>query len=284
LGDSFTEGLYFEDTVAARLEQRLNEVSDGLHFEAVNCACASYSPFLHYLRLKHQFVNLEPDVVVMNIDLTDVFDDYWRYRPRYKFSADGEPITMRNPARWWNQTVAWAIGRFYLGRVVYSHRLYFMRKLHGPLKHLGLSDLDLEVPPTEAELFPYFSTLPIESERWKREVGFCLENIERIIRLCRERGITLIVTVYPHKEQLKPDVNGKVWNREFEYRVEKLCRDQGVDFYSAYEGIKSAVQANEPVFLEHDMHFTPEGQRIWADLLSAYLVPRIRRRGDAAFH
>jgi hypothetical protein len=38
------------------------------------------------------------------------------------------------------------------------------------------------------------------------------------------------------------------------------------------------------VFLEHDMHFTPEGQRIWADLLSAYLVPRIRRRGDAAFH
>src|SRR5262249_5786461 len=127
----------------------------------------------------------------------------------------------------------------------------------------------------EAELFSYHSTMPPDSEQWKQGVAYCLGNVSRIISLARDHNVRLIVTTYPHKEQLRPDKNGRLWNRAFEFRLERLCQDQGVEFYSAFEGIRSAVAAGQEVFFDNDMHFRPEGQRIWGDLVATYVLNRL---------
>ncbi len=51
MGDSFTEGYRYEDTIAPRLGKRLSEEFVAEQFEVINCGCTTYSPLVHYLRL-----------------------------------------------------------------------------------------------------------------------------------------------------------------------------------------------------------------------------------------
>ena len=50
LGDSFTEGYYLEDTVASRIEAKLESETGKNDFEVFNVGTDSYSPLLEYLR------------------------------------------------------------------------------------------------------------------------------------------------------------------------------------------------------------------------------------------
>lgn len=281
MGDSFTEGLYEEDTLAAELQRTMDRAGGG-RYEVMNCGSVSYSPLLHFLRLKHQLLNLAPDVVVMNIDLTDVYDDYWRYRPLYDFSRDGEPVLMHPAPRWRNRFLAWGVDNSYLVRLLYAYRARFLRAFYRPLIRLGFDNAFLGVAPSDAVLFRYHSTLGPDSEEWRTAVGYSVGMVSRIIDLTREHGVRLIVTTYPHKEQVRPDKDGRLWNREYEYSLERLCRERGVEFYSAFDGIRAAVDAGQqPVFWETDMHFTPEGQRIWGRLVSAYVLKHLENTAPA---
>jgi lysophospholipase L1-like esterase len=280
MGDSFTEGLYEEQTVAATLDRRLNVLPGSARYEVINCGSVSYSPLLHYLRLKHQLLRLEPDVVVLNIDLTDVYDDQSRYRPLYEFSADGEPLRMHGPARWGNRFTSWAVGNLDLALVLYSHRRNFLRATYGPLSRLGLSQSLLGIAPSEAELFAYHSTMLPDAAPWNEGVSFCLDNVRRILELARKHGVRLIITTYPHRDQLTPDKNGRLWNRAFERRLEQFCYTHGAEYYSAFEGIREAVSAGQPVFFENDMHFTPEGQLVWGGLVASYVENRLSGGAD----
>jgi len=79
-GDSFTEGrgLVLEDTVAKRVEKMLNLGTCPKTFAAIHAGVSSYSPILEYLLLKQVGLRLEPDLVVLNFDTTDVHDDWIR--------------------------------------------------------------------------------------------------------------------------------------------------------------------------------------------------------------
>src|SRR5712692_10500291 len=79
LGDSFTEGggLPSAETVAKRVERALNGDRCGT-YEVVNAGVASYSPILEYLLLQRLAPVLQPDLVVVNFDMTDVHDDVVR--------------------------------------------------------------------------------------------------------------------------------------------------------------------------------------------------------------
>jgi lysophospholipase L1-like esterase len=269
LGDSFTEGDYDEDTVALRLEARLKKSGGGSQVEVVNCGCASYSPLLEYLRLKNQLLEMEPDEIILNIDQTDIFDDYWRYRPFLRVSPDNEPLGVGQPFTLKRRVVKWLELRSDLGRFLSGLRWRWMTRSEG-----RGTQASTEKPraPTQANIFMYQSTLPVDSSSWQLEVGYCLGNIARIIRHTRQRGIPLTITMYPHRQQLRPDPGEKLWNREFEFRVERLCLESGADFFSAFDGIASAYRANPDIYWASDMHFTPEGARIWADLVTDYYL------------
>ena len=118
MGDSFTEGYYIEDTFAAVLERRLNDLHDGVRYEVVGCGNSSYSPLLHYLRYRDQLSKLHPREIVVNVDLTDIYDDNWRYGPTTEFSTDGEPLRAGSTT-WSRRGIADALRfRFYVARLV----------------------------------------------------------------------------------------------------------------------------------------------------------------------
>jgi lysophospholipase L1-like esterase len=275
LGDSFTEGYRFEDTIAPRLERRLNERTEGQRFEVINGGCTTYSPILHYLRLKNQWLALEPDYIILNIDQTDIFDDYWRYRPKYQTDANGEPLSAGSePPNGWRHTLhEWGITHSYLLRVLSNLRSRLWVEPQQQRERLQASKSSTPLP---ENIFAYHSELPVDSAAWKTEVGFCLDNIARIIQLCKQRNTPIYITLYPHKQHLKADEGKGLWNREFEKRVAQLCREREVGFFSAYEGMAQAFQQGQPIFREKDIHYTNLGQRVWGDLIADYFVAALK--------
>ena len=99
MGDSFTEGYYQDTTFAAVLERSLYQAGGPVLHEVVNCGTSSYSPLLHYLRYKHHLSRYNPDVLILNLDLTDIFDDNQRYAKTVRLAPDGEPLEALPEAR-----------------------------------------------------------------------------------------------------------------------------------------------------------------------------------------
>ena len=95
LGDSFTEGGGLEDgeTMAKIVEAGLQRGTCGNAVDVINAGHASYSPILEYLLLRDVGLQLEPDLVVLNFDMTDVHDDFVRTRIA-RFDANRLPIAV----------------------------------------------------------------------------------------------------------------------------------------------------------------------------------------------
>jgi hypothetical protein len=66
------------------------------HVEVINAGVPDYCPLLSYLLLKHSLLSLQPDLIVLNFDMTDVADDH-RDRRYARMGPDGEPLVCRHP-------------------------------------------------------------------------------------------------------------------------------------------------------------------------------------------
>jgi len=89
VGDSNTHGVVEEhERLAEIVERELN--AKGMRVEVVNTGTPSYSPILHYLLIKNKILALAPDLVIINVDMTDVRDDML-YRSLAEFDERGFP-------------------------------------------------------------------------------------------------------------------------------------------------------------------------------------------------
>lgn len=255
LGDSFTEGYYQDSTFADVLEQRLNQPGRRQRYEVVNCGTSSYSPMLYYLRYKHHLSKYQPHELIVNIDLTDVYDDYHRYRPNGTWTAAGEPVETRPGARGlgaWPDNLKY---RFHFARLLFGNPGIQLRQSVGP------------------KVFEYHTTLDSSTARWREEVGFSLGMLQRLIDLTRRDSVELTLTMYPYKQHFQAPAGGSVWNRSFEQRVRELAQKNQVSFYSAYDSIKPYYgHTRLPLYWGNDFHFTPTGQLLWSRLFAEHYI------------
>ena len=95
LGDSFTEGfgLRAGQTMPKQVEALLDGGRCTRPIEVVNGGVSSYSPILEYLFLVHVGLGLDPDLVVLSFDMTDVHDDWVRSQVA-TFAPDGLPLAV----------------------------------------------------------------------------------------------------------------------------------------------------------------------------------------------
>jgi hypothetical protein len=72
LGDSFTFGFAVrdEETFCQLIEQGLR--NQGYPIEVVNGGVSGYSPTLHYISLRDEFLALDPVLVILWYDLGDL--------------------------------------------------------------------------------------------------------------------------------------------------------------------------------------------------------------------
>lgn len=77
LGDSFTEGQGVElsQTMVKRLQEDLNRVSEEQKYQTINGGVAGYSTVLEYLYLVERGIKFNPDLVIINLNMTDFTEE-----------------------------------------------------------------------------------------------------------------------------------------------------------------------------------------------------------------
>lgn len=290
LGDSFTEGggLVLEQTVAKRVEQALHARGCPRH-EVVNGGVASYSPILEYLLLRRLGPELEPDLVVLNFDMTDVHDDVVRTATArlderaLPLAVPGDPIRETAlllpplPRRlgplgpWLNGLALFqafrksGAGRWLMGPVKPSPEALESRGLVGDLVH-----------------DPAAITRDADSPALARGWTLTERYLAGIRDLARARGAPFVLVVYPHAQQVGADESpvgrrqlgagpGLYASEGVFARLEALGRREGFPVVNLLPVFR-ARRARGPLFRTTDMHHTPAGAAVFADGIVAGLV------------
>lgn len=283
LGDSFTEGggLTLEQTVAKRVERGLNAGGCGA-YEVVNAGVASYSPILEYLLLQRLAPVLQPDLVVVNFDMTDVHDDVIRTATAtldgrgLPLAVPGDPIRetamlLPPPPRWLAP-----LGPRLNGLALYQafRKSGAGQWLLGPVK----------VSPEQLQVYGLVGDVQHDPAAITRDGdfpglarGWALTEryLVGIRDLARARGVPFVLVVYPHAQQVSADESpvGRrrlgagpglyASGRPFE-RLEALGRREGFPVVNLLPVFR-ARRTEGPLFRTHDIHHTPAGAAVFAD-------------------
>ena len=305
LGDSFTEGggLENDETVAKIVETGLRRGPCGNGVDVINAGHASYSPILEYLLLREPGLRLQPDLVVLNFDMTDLHDDFVRTRIA-RLDAQGLPAAVvpdrrietwlimppvfPRPLRWLEDRMArlaayqafrkskpgtWLFGRFTLSQAQVEAK--------GLIGNLRYDRLAL----ARDEDFPDVR------EGWTLTRRY----LTGIHELARGHGAGFALVVYPHAYQVSATASpvGRermgisaglfTSQRPFEMLEQLGARDgfPVIDLLTLFRQ-REAVQG--PLFRERDFHHTRAGAAVFGEgvlsgLRERRLVPCDSARG-----
>lgn len=110
------------DTLPARLQELIQQEAR-LHVEVLNGGVPGDCPLLAWLRLRESLLALQPDLILLHFDMSDVADDQ-RHRRRTRIDASGIPIACRHPAiaetacrPWWQDLRLTALALDVAGRL-----------------------------------------------------------------------------------------------------------------------------------------------------------------------
>jgi hypothetical protein len=271
LGDSFTFGLQvLDDQVFARLlEKRLRGNSGPRSIEVVNAGVLSYCPLLEYLQYKHHLHILEPDLVVLNFDMSDV-QDHMIYSRDTVFSSSGVPLFTTEPSL---RTAPSAMPQL----------LSFQWLVRSFKAATRRAESTIQGAPSVRDVDRYLWALD-DGPELENEVRSTLAPVADLSALLQHHDIPLLVSTYPQPWQVSADATpippireqygvgiGTVHLNDRAFRkVESFTADRGIPFLNATEAFRR--DANPAgLFLARDFHFTPRGHELYAEVLAQYI-------------
>ncbi len=281
LGDSFTmgKGVAEDETFSARLEARLNRrVAELPHerYEVINAGVDSFSPLLEFLQLRHLHDAIEPNMVVVNIDMSDLLQDQGshgliefdeRRWPRRLNTAgtDGEDHVSRLNDR---------------QRFIYLNFYYlaaFYRGYIEPPPH-GFAMIALAAP----EVVEH--TLNVEQAKFDQAWSHLFQSLTWIREYCDSRSLPLLLTVYPWAHQVN-ERECRFAIREFvpeqyelsgrsEERIATFAADNGVPLQNVFAAFREA-SGREPLYFDADIHWTAAGHALMARELEPFVASQL---------
>jgi hypothetical protein len=299
LGDSFTEGAGFtlETTPPKLLETFLNERRCGPRFEVVNAGVASYSPILEYLLLTRVGLGLEPDLILLAFDMTDVHDDWVRTAiadlderglpvrvppDRRRETAVILPPLAKPPALAFLAPLERALHRLLLYQKFRTSGLG--EKLFGPVKltydrmeALGLTgNVQYDALAVTRE-----GDFPQHAEAWALTARY----IVAIRDAGRARGVPFVLATYPHAHQLsevespegrlKLGVGPGLYPSERPFRIlEALGQREGFPVINLLQFFRDRERTDWPLYRRDDFHHDFAGVLVLAEGLRNELLAR----------
>jgi len=281
LGDSFTEGdgVKSSETFSSQLQRMLDTASAGQRWEVINAGVGSYSPLLEYLYLTRQGLQLNPDLVILNFDLSDVYDDI-NYTHLARFDNRGVPVGVAPelehvPGNWLEAGLV-GIKDFCKDhfRLYNFTRLRINRFLEGARRDMNVSgDVHYD---KYAFLRPQY--VPHDSD-WQLSFRYLLMVRDTL----KARGIDFWVTVYPYGLQVGPhewhagrqfwgfqtDTVYSTWPQD---TMEKFCRNNGVPAINMCNDFIREHETVSPLYHDYNGHWKPAGHTIVARRLLASIT------------
>jgi hypothetical protein len=291
LGDSFTEGngVQQSETFSSRLQAKLDEAGLGGRVQVVNAGVGSYSSLLELVYLETAGLELQPDLVILNFDLSDLHDDI-QYTPLAEFDADGDPVAVRpepgsGPRSW---PIRLLVG---LKDLVKKHvRLYNFtrRRLSRLLSTFHQPDVSGDIKVDKYGMVRRCEG-PCDDAEWKLTYGY----LSKMRSLLAARGVDFWVTVYPYGHQISGSEwsrgrtfwgfeAGKVYSTRPQELIAEFCRRSGIRVVNMCDDFRKASQTVHPLYYEYDGHWRPAGHEVVADVLYRELVPYVAAHDEDA--
>jgi hypothetical protein len=280
LGDSFTEGsgLQEDETYPVLVEKYL-DVGTNRNVRVINGGIDSYAPVLSLLQLTRNYQDLEPDLVVLNLDMSDLLQEV-EYRKKAIYEPGGEILAVDG-----RPPVSQRIKNF-----VYAHMYFTTRVLLTVEDALTPGDLEGEAIATRPNQNLLRHTLENDTEDRHLQWAAVFDSIRRIHGFCLERNVGFILTTYPWGHQ----VSDREWIRGRSSFVpegagvsdrsvallEEFASINGIAFINAFAAFRATPDF--PLYFEWDMHWTPAGARLMAKVVSDYIM-RSLLSGPSAF-
>lgn len=286
VGDSFIEGTCpMDQSVPSIVERELNALAEGKGWkvEVVNTGTTSYSPTLYYLLVRYVLMDYSPDLIVVNVDMTDDFDD-WKYSQTLIRDDEGNPLfapprslyesafldTEGGPVK----TTLWTKAQLFLAQHSYAYNLsrrWFKRKRQPgrPAPH-GAGQ----------GLYPRWAWCRHEWDGLtEKNVEYSLDLLRRLAAWCRSHHVKFMLTGVPHYWQYSGNFDGggtPLWSSRPHRELAGLARDAGIAYLNSFERLASAVRGTPQMkyYYYRDMHFNPRGYALWAKAHVEFLVDR----------
>ncbi len=273
LGDSFTfgYGVNASETFSKQLEKELGD-----NYEVINIGIPSYSPILEYLYLREDGIKLEPDMVILNFDMSDVGDDAI-YESLGVFDENGNLLkvppepTETNPFR------------------LLIKRIKILQRLQTAIYnvYINLNNRPIiKYSPYIGNIYTdKFAILRDTNKTFEEEWNRSFKYIEKINDILKEKNIKFIVVTYPYGHQISTTEWSKgrfLWNFE-ENRlytdkpaqiISDFGRRENITVINTFGSFKDFKQNNPGImlYLQHDGHFTSAGNEVLADIIYKNLI------------
>ncbi len=279
LGDSFTAGtVRMDGSVPSLVERALAERGDaGPTVEVINTGTESYSPIIHYVLVRYVLMEYDPDLIIMNVDMTDDLDD-WKYQQTAEFDEEGNPVAL--PPRDLEASNFIDTGEGLVEQSAASRlHLFLYTKSHlynGIVDRLGPREGTAAATAGNESTFLYRRWAWCQFE-WDAEtqdqVEKTLDWIRRTIAYARERGVRVMVTTTPHYQQYVGTPAYPLWSTRPHDEVERVAIEEGAKYLDSWEALRSSVIGTPQsyYYYHRDMHFNPRGYALWAAAHAAFL-------------
>lgn len=267
MGDSFTEGvgMSWEESFLGILDKNLSDV------EILNAGVVSYSPKLHYLKLKYliENVSLKFDEVYILIDNSDIMDEitYADFMPYYDNSLKKTTYKLRR--------------YFFKNSYIYYTISYYINKnRRNPIAESwnpfsGQSIVDESAVQDDdfiAATLDWSYTIE-KYEKWgKKGLELATQNLDKIYELCQSNHIRINLVIYPWPNLIqRHDLD----NIQVQY-WEEYCSRKNIyllNLYPAFINGGISAEVINRYFIPGDVHWNKEGNKYIALLLKEFIVP-----------
>jgi len=284
LGDdsTFAAGTREADTFCARLQAELaGRIASSV--EVINAGVPEYCPLLSYLQFRHELLALQPDLIVLSFDMSDVADDYL-LRRQAVMTRDGQPLSCTHPA-------------LELPRSCKSDRegllllpQFARQRINCLLAGRTLDENSRSIDSPKCR----YLWLKDEGPDWSVHIGQALSPLKHLGELARSTGASLVVAACPAPWQVSPRASAGNNVREeagiaadaclksrrpFEI-IGEFCTAHQIPFCDVSA---SFAQGTEPerLYLTNAAAFSPEGHALYARELAGFIIRNRPAAGGA---
>jgi hypothetical protein len=275
LGDSFIQGYDDKNTVPQHVWAYLTKT--GLKTNIYNAAFYSYSPAIFIPQSKQIVPRLNPDFILVDIDETDLGDDFIKYRHLIVRDHNGKNIAVKpSPLHYEHQYGFLSIKKNPIFIVRLLKSLYHT-KIHMPAFSQRFK--------TDNRSVLEFSRNKIENakEIYQTEINFFRDNVielaDTLIQLVDDRRKILFL-YHPHLQHLKVDSNGQYWNRFVSTTVKEVADYFHIAFYDASDELTTLFNGKpQEYYWDKNIHFNFKGLNIYGELVAKRLLKLINNTG-----
>lgn len=266
IGDSFTEGvgMSWEESFVGILTKDIQNI------EILNAGVVSYSPKLHYLKIKYliETVSLQFDEVYVFIDNSDIMDElaYRNFEPYYQNTFKKWKYELRRYC-------------FHHSYIFYSIINYInqnqrneITKGWNPFSGMATADESAKQKDDFIEATLDWSYQKEKYEKWGKEgLKLAAQNMDNLLKLCKSNNIILKPVIYPWPNLIqRADIN----NIQVQF-WKSFCEEKNIDFINLFPDFIQKGKTEEMIdmyFIPGDVHWNEIGNKYVAELIKQYII------------